>query len=221
MRNTPSISKKRNTKVRRSASYIVAAIVFMAAPLVLFILNFRDQNYSTDVGDWGAFSDYLNPFVAVANLLLVIYLSIEVHNYNKKQDEYKNTLEKPVLVLNGIEPGDQQHTWELHNIGNGAALNIRVSSASDNEGTWDIPVRKCYSLGKGDILKLDFLRSSNLICVTFQDIFESKYVTIAGDSESHIRSINKFVPIQIGRKKFELSDVEKFLLIETKRLYKR
>ena len=202
--------------------WIVGGIIAIA--IATYIIVFWDQSISQNTSMWGAFSDYLNPFVAISNLVVFIWLSIQVYKYNESRDkeivEFQKSIEKPILIFmsmpsNNLVIGE---TWKVKNIGNGAALNLRVAESHTREIFWKTPVTKCYSLAKNDELALTWLTSANVICVTYQDIFGNNYVTIGADDESISQPINSDTSIIIDGTEFNEKDFTDFLNNPTKRL---
>lgn len=211
--------------MKKTKTVIILAVIVIISSIVVYILKFKDQAISTDTSKWGAFSDYLNPFVAIANLIVFIWLSIEVFNYNKKKDAqtdtFEKTIQKPVLIFKSIPPKEANghEVWMVKNIGNGAALNLRIAESHFRNIDWVTPVTKCYSLASGDHLNLKWLKHANVICVTYEDVFGHKYVTIGADDESQTRPFINYKEIQIKGENFELKDFDDFLKLTTQRLH--
>ena len=53
-------------------------IVILGIPTLIYVYHFWGSKLSTETGDWGAFSDYLNPWFSFANLLAIIFLTVWV-----------------------------------------------------------------------------------------------------------------------------------------------
>jgi hypothetical protein len=144
--------------MKKSRRVIFFAGLVMSLSLLMYYLNFRNQEISSETATWGSFSDYLNPFVSITNLIVFIWLSIEVFNYNSKKDiqndNFQKAIEKPVLILKKINTTTRIETWTIKNIGNGAAMNLKVAESANRIPNWVTPITKCYSLGKDDQLKL-------------------------------------------------------------------
>lgn len=205
---------------------IVAAIFIVILAVLAYIFNFSSQPISDDTSTWGSFSDYLNPFISLSNLVVFIWLSVEVFKYNKKKDdqteEFQKSIEKPTLIFKSV-PHDRFGTteeWEIKNIGNGPALNLRIAESNSREIIWISPITKCYSLGKDESQQLDWLIHANVICVTYQDIFGNYYASIGADDETFITELNdNYQEITIEGKKFTLNDFIKFNQLPTQRLH--
>lgn len=212
--------------MKKTKLVITLAVIVVASSILVYILNFTGQEISNDTSKWGAFSDYLNPFVAIANLIVFIWLSIEVFNYNKKKDAqtdtFEQTIQKPVLIFKSLPPKERnsRELWIIKNIGNGAALNLRIAESRFRNIDWVTPITKCYSLGSGDFLELKWLKHANVICVTYEDVFTHRYVTIGADDESQTRELKEpFKLIEIKDKEFNLNDIKDFLKLDTQRLH--
>lgn len=203
---------------------IFLTVFIICGSLFVYFIFFKNHSLSSDPSNWGQFSDYLNPFIALSNLIVFVWFSIEVFKYNQKKDEetdeFQKSIEKPVLVLKSTLNKDLgREVWEVHNIGKGAALNLKVAESNNREIGWITPVTKCYSLGSGDNLALAWFKYANVICITYEDVFNHRYVTIAADDESFIQPITApFKGISISKKDFNLSDIHDYERLPTQRL---
>jgi hypothetical protein len=63
----------------------LSAIVIILA-LVAYVVNFNSHSISPETHDWGAFSDYLNPFIGFCNLIIFVWFSLQIYRYNKTKD---------------------------------------------------------------------------------------------------------------------------------------
>ncbi len=210
--------------MQRIKFIILLVSIIILGSLFVYVFNFRNTSISTETSTWGAFSDYLNAFVAIANLIVFIWLSWQVFLYNKNKDQqteqFQRAIERPILIFKSDPVGDNgKELWKVYNIGNGAALNLKIAESTTRQILWAEPVTKCYSLGKGDSLQLDWLKNANVICITYEDIFETKYVTIGADDESFIQPLNEeFKRISIRDRDFNKDDFDKFMNLQTRRL---
>ncbi len=200
-------AKNTKTKLKKSSiviGLIIVMLLIVGAGLLLYFLKFNGT-LSRNGSDWSNFASFISPFIAFANLIIIAWLSIQVYNYNRENDSAENafqkTIEKPILTFRKSKDSFEGRFWEVCNIGKGAAINLRIGTLEKTGPTaWITPVKKCYSLGSGEKRILDWLPSANIICVTYEDVFENKYVSITGDSESHIRSIDEdFKEIKIQK----------------------
>jgi uncharacterized membrane protein len=68
--------------------WILASVVILTLPVVLFALKFSSLPFSDKPDDWTNFSVYfssiINPLLMCINILLLIKLTYEVANYNEK-----------------------------------------------------------------------------------------------------------------------------------------
>jgi hypothetical protein len=205
---------------------IITVISIILISSAFYVINFWNHKLSTTTETWGAFSDYLNPFIAIANLIIFIWLSTAVYAYNKKRDHqdeiFKKTLERPVLVSKSIWdfPADHAETWNIVNIGNGAALNLIITTKAERNANWRSPSIKCFSLGKKDSISLDWILPVNVICVIYEDIFSHKYVTICADDETYTQPLNEnYKTISIENSRFEMADILAILELDQQRLH--
>ena len=74
-------------KNKHLLNLILVAICIMTLAVLAYVFNFWSQKISNDTGDWGAFSDYLNPFVSFLNLIILGWLSFVVFKYNSNRDK--------------------------------------------------------------------------------------------------------------------------------------
>lgn len=197
-------------------------MLVIGSGLLLYFINFNGT-LSGKSSDWSNFASFISPFIALANLIIIAWLSIQVYKYNKEKDTaanaFQKTIEKPILTFRKSKNNQLGNIWEVCNIGKGAAINLRIADSKVGNKAWITPVKKCYSLGSGEKLILEWLPFANIICVTYEDVFENKYVSITGDSESHIRSMDEnFKDIKIQNTIFTKKDIEDYLELKTERL---
>lgn len=73
----------------------------------IYINQFSQSELSTDSANWGAFGDFFggifNPLIGIANIIILVYISILVSNYEDRR--WKQTLihEQYTLLLNELE----------------------------------------------------------------------------------------------------------------------
>ncbi|HUC81765.1 MAG TPA: hypothetical protein VMR70_12670 [Flavisolibacter sp.] len=206
----------------RWITFVALGIVGIA--ILIYVWNFKSGSISDDTSMWGAFSDYLNAFISLANLAVFVWFSLLVFKYNEDKDiqneSFQRAIERPILVFRStVTDNDNNEKWAVVNIGNGAALNLRAAESQFRTISWVLPVTKCYSLAKDEKLELDWLKSANVICATYEDIFGNKYVSIGVDDESFVQPLNKgFKEIVIQGNTFKLTDFESFLQLPAQRL---
>ncbi len=189
---------------------IVVACIVIIFSVGAYIWKFSGQSISKDTGDWGAFSDYLNPFIAFINLLVIGWLSFSVYQYNlnrdRQNDFFQRSLERPVLVSKStFDPArNPPEIWEIHNIGKGAALNLRITFKSNRQSNLKTPVIKAFSLGKDEPLLLTWIQWVDVIFIIYEDLFNNEYVTICADDESYTQPLNEnFQNIEIKDMTFD------------------
>jgi hypothetical protein len=186
--------------------------------LVVTFLKYLNDDKS-NISVWDYVLSYTNQLVTILNLFAFLWFSIEVFRYNTSRDiqneQFEETIERPILILKSIKADTESgEKWILHNIGNGAALNLRVAEAKSRGDDWGKPVIKCYSLGKGENIALGWLVFSDIICVIYEDIFENLYVSLTADDESYIRPISRrYKDIVIAGRRFIKKDFD--LIIKT------
>jgi hypothetical protein len=203
---------------------IVAAIPIFIS-VVAYIISFARNNWSHDPGDWGTLGDFFNPFIAISNLIVFVIFSRLVYNYNVRKDEelnaFQHTLERPIIVAISKLLPTRNEEWLIKNIGKGAAMNLKIIKLRNRSEQWEPPVAKCYSLSSSDEpIPMDFFSIGlDVICIIYEDIFGSQYVSLAADDETYVRSLNhNFKPIQIKNRKFEKGEFDSILKMESERL---
>lgn len=202
----------------------LSAIVIILA-IAAYLVNFNSHSISKETHDWGAFSDYLNPFIGFCNLIIFVWFSLEIYKYNKNKDDqnesFQKAIEKPILILVSTTDSSRssRETWNVYNIGKGAALNLKVGESHSRHEQWITPITKCYSLGSKDKLPLDWLVYANMICVTYEDVFGHEYVTLAADDQSYIRTVATFKEIAITDYVFTFQQLEAFRNLPRQRLH--
>jgi len=87
---------------------IIASLVIILTPLVLYFSHFHGS-LSTDIKEWDAFSDFLNPFATLLNTTILIYLTYLAYKLqgtlsdralrNEEYREFRNTMLQLVLDL--------------------------------------------------------------------------------------------------------------------------
>jgi hypothetical protein len=199
---------------------IILAILVIVVGLTAYSFHFSSRSISGDTRDWSYFSTYINPFVTLANLTIFIWFSNLVFTYNSKKDSqealFKKVIERPVLIFTNA--GVENEIWVVKNIGKGAALNLKIFESSGRSDKWKIPVTKCYSLGSGETLKLDWLSYANIIGVLYEDVFSTKYIAIGADDETHIKELDNYETIAIRGRNFPKSEFVELETVQTQRM---
>lgn len=203
----------------------IPIVVIILIGLCTYHAAFGHYGISGMTVDWSNFATYLNVFVSMCNLYLFAILTVKVYQYNRNRDiandSFQRSIQQPILVLRSSQPDNDSEKWYLANIGNGAALNIRVAESNVRDIKWITPVTKCYSLGKDGTLPLSWLKYANVICVVYEDIFGERYVSIGADDESQFRRMKgTFVPIEIEGYALEKKDIEAFWSLPSERLHR-
>ena len=203
-------------KIKQSRWVILLTIVFIIVGPIIYFYNFHGP-ISVESSKWNDFSSFLNPFIALGNLVIISWLSFQVYHYNKEKDfkdgVFQRTIERPTLVFK-VEIGvhGEGEYWKVINIGKGAAINLKIGESSFRNSNWNSPIAQCYSLGNSESHNLEWLKSANILCVVYHDVFENMYVTIMADNELYIRAVDdKFINIKVKGHNFSKSDIDAFL----------
>jgi hypothetical protein len=203
---------------------IVIIIIISIIPIIFYLLNFSNTTISDNPTDWASFSDFLSLFVSVSNLIVFIYFSFQLYEYNALKDnqdsEFKAANERPILTCRSIIKSDKE-LWVVKNIGRGAALNLKISEIPNRLEKSELTFIKCFSLGETDEIELDWISFANVIVILYEDIFSNKYVTVVADDESKMCQRNDKKGIVIENKSYNINDFESFDTSETKRFHNR
>ena len=91
------------------------------------------------------------------NVYVEVKHSVEMEPMGKRVEHrnFQRALQNPVLTFRTSYVNSRE-IWQIINVGNGAALNLQVGHKRNWDGPWIGPLVKCYSLGKTDILDIDW-----------------------------------------------------------------
>lgn len=80
-----------------------------------FYYTLKNTEFSNSPSNWGVLGDYLNPFIALANLIVLIFLTIEIKRIENKREEENSKLEqKRDMERREIEDERLEKTMEVH-----------------------------------------------------------------------------------------------------------
>jgi hypothetical protein len=161
---------------------------------------------------------------------VVVYFSYLIFQYNSRKDKdakdrenefrtFQQAVQSPVLTFKTSSINTKE-IWQIINVGSGAALNIQVSYKSNQIENWIEPLVKCYSLGKGDSIDLDwFLFRPDVIGVHYSDIFGNEFVSLVGNDVSAARPFKiPFNRIMINDNAFSKEYFDEMLKIPARRI---
>lgn len=164
---------------------ILISIIF---PIGIFILNFYTQNFSNENSEWADFSTYLSGFISLANFIIFIFLTKEIHNYNLKRDDQLSKLEKPILSFRRINSSNKNYYVE--NIGKGAAINVIISGSLNlNEKKWSESY-KYYSFSSNSEREI-CVQNNNALIAKYKDIYGTEYISFMDNDELRYFEIEK------------------------------
>jgi hypothetical protein len=225
-----TIKEKRDFFDKPYARVILLGLIPLAiicTPLLLFFHTFGKYGLSKNNGDWSNFSTFLNSFVLFCNVYLFVLLTLWVDRYTRKRnqeaDNFQKGLAQPILIFKtAMTEGDEnekKEIWHIENIGNGAALNLKIGEWV--LGKWFGKPVKGYSLGNSRELILDWLQIGAILCVTYEDTFKKKYVTIGVGDESYPTTIDEWEDIDLSSlPNFTKNDLKEFNNLEAIRISK-
>jgi hypothetical protein len=64
----------------------VGLLIIFGIPTLIYVYHFWGSKLSHETGDWGAFSDYLNPWFSLANLVALIILTVTIANFDEDRE---------------------------------------------------------------------------------------------------------------------------------------
>lgn len=146
---------------------IIICILLLIISGLTYYANFKNASISNETSDWGSFSDYIAPFISLANLILIGFITVFINKTNL-------LVERPTIIF---KIDDKRESYFIENIGKGAALNIIIKHKNNRNNTdWDSKVL-CYSIGQNDKLKIFWKKSSDEWIAYYDDIFDNHYYT--------------------------------------------
>ncbi|UZR97776.1 hypothetical protein [Chondrinema litorale] len=112
--------------VRKYLLLIIGIILVLS--LIIYPLYFgicQNYNLSKKPDDWATFATFESLLISIISLLVTSYLTYLIYKSNefnsKNQKAFQQAINKPILSLHNNGNG-----YSLQNIGNGAALNVKV-----------------------------------------------------------------------------------------------
>lgn len=143
---------------------IIIAIVCVAVISVALFKYFNNfsQGFSEKQSDWGAFGDYINPFLTLINVILLVWIGFLTL---QTTDHYNRLQIRPLLDFMVASPSDFKpyisDSWYLLNCVNAPARNIRLKFHIGErfESRWIA----CYSMNGNSQLELPWLRYASRI----------------------------------------------------------
>lgn len=170
-----------NFKIKKFIiSYV--PIITIISPLIIYFFHFHN-GFAYNSIEWNNFSSFINPFITLLNVFVFYSLTISINKSNKQRED---SIQMPKLIFKDY------NGWEICNIGNGEAMNIKIAVLLDANCTLahDILI-KVYSLGNMQNIKLQFIKKAHIIIAFYENISGGKFVSIVGDDDTTIIDFNK------------------------------
>lgn len=188
----------------------ISTILIISIPIIIlgggflpYFFNFSDQGLSNDQEVWAHFGDYMNLWMGLASLFSIVSLTYLIHRREQHQqqaaEEKEDALNRPYLVFLWT---NRTYYFQIKNIGNGPALDIRTSFKPRDETNYVLPYEQT-PLGRGDITDFkEYHDGFSEFVAVYSDIWGNKISTFY--SSSYINEI------KIGHDEFYfLSDKSK------------
>ena len=157
----------------RFSIWAIIAITFVIAIIIPFSLYFSFFNgkLSSKTIEWSNFATFWSAFISIGNIAAVIYLA---RYFQKYELERNIIIERPIISIHL-----KQNSYEIANVGKGAALNIIIYCAGGSDYSINkfTEKRTCYSLKVHDAFTKEWL-NGELIIVEYNDIFNEKYYSM-------------------------------------------
>ena len=214
----PSFSMKH--KYRKTLLRSLPILAVLAIPSWLYYRHFGKKGLSDKTSDWSNFGTFFYLLIATCNLYVFIWFTIVLNKYNETKDtaneQFQKNIERPVLIFKSLTTvlGEQ---WIIENIGNGAALNMRIGDW--NDGLWNGNPVKGYSLGKGQNLEINWKVQGQLFCVSYEDVGGTGYVSIGVNDETYTTTLAAFSDISLVEGVFSKADLVRFQEYPGRRLH--
>lgn len=172
---------------------LIVLIIFLVLglPLYFFFLNFKGQHFSEDTSNWSDFGSYVSSAAAVCNLIIFVFLTLELQRYNEKEGEHQKALQKPIISF--FRP-DNISSYAIENVGAGTALNIIIRWEYDEETKNYNRISQGYCLRSGAVGGMRWSEVIKEFAVQYDDVFGNRYYSYFNDD--HLQ----FFPASEGEK---------------------
>lgn len=150
--------------------YTITAI-FIGVPIIVYLCNFYSQSISNDSSNWSDFATYFTGFISLANLIVFILLTKEIHAYNLKKDEQVSKQDKPIISFK-LDTGSRKYFAE--NVGKGTALNV-IICGNLKEDIWN-EAYHYYSFSPNTEKEVK-VNLNNALLAKYTDIFGTEYIS--------------------------------------------
>lgn len=182
-------NQQKNQNKKHKVFFLSFGIGVLIIILAIYFYSFTfGFSISKDQAIWGQFGDFMNVFVAIANLFVVSFLTYYLNKIEEKREEENKILEKskvrPILIFRDIGM-----KWECVNVGEGTAMNIMIAYKT-NTDSWENPV-KIYSLIPKEKFEIDWKKYNvSKWVATYYDIHNTVFTSIC-EKDDTIYEIDK------------------------------
>ncbi|QBZ97571.1 hypothetical protein GS03_01063 [Flavobacterium sangjuense] len=147
--------------------YFIITILITLLPLIAYVYKFRLNDFSKNPEDWSHFSTFCNISLSLGNLFVFIWLTTEIHKYNKQKDQESV---KPIISF--FKRANSKF-YTLENIGLRAAIDLKIrKNIKDNKWQHE---KQYYTLPPGEKIELEWTTESQQLGATYKDINDKKH----------------------------------------------
>jgi hypothetical protein len=146
---------------------ILITILITLIPLIIYIYKFSSNGISNNPEQWSNFSTFCNISLSLGNLFVFVWLTTEIHKYNKLKDQ-ENI--KPII---SFFKRQNSEFYTIENIGLRAAIDLKIKT-NINDNKWEVE-KKYYTLPPGEKIELEWTTRSMELGATYKDINNEKH----------------------------------------------
>ena len=81
-------------------------ILILLFPIILYVFNFREYEWSTEPADWGTFGDYIGGVYSVVLTLALVYVTYMMNRKNDEVRECKRAIKEIYTMVLELDSGN-------------------------------------------------------------------------------------------------------------------
>ncbi|WP_324680372.1 hypothetical protein [Hymenobacter sp. GOD-10R] len=163
----------------------ILCILFLSISLGIYFWHFNSK-FSTQA-NFGAFGDYINPFLTFISIVLLFYISNIANEISTRTNEITQAFNKiqlqPLLFLSKkmtettINQDDQQ-IWIIQNGYDAPAINILVRICLDSDGNNFTKWVNCFSISRDKEREIAWIQWAETIEIIWTNLSNKKFFGI-------------------------------------------